>query len=81
MNTQPENQNKKALNGDVSRRIPRRVWLAAGLGLVGAILTAAVAIVNGSLGGAAQLMWSVAAPCISIATMIAVVCHAIVKYR
>ena len=81
MNTQSETQDNKALNGDASHRIPKRVWLAAGLALVGAILTAAVAMVNESPGGGAGQMWSVAAPSISIAAMVAVVCYAIVRYR
>lgn len=81
MQIQTETQNEKAASSDTSEHISKRVWLAAGLALVGAILTAAVAIVNESPGGGAGQMWSVAAPCLSLAAMIAVVCYAIVRRR
>jgi len=56
------------------------VWLAAWLAVVGAVVTAVVAIVNEGGPSAAQ-MWSVAVPCISVAAMMAIVCYAIVKFR
>ncbi len=81
MQIQTETQNEKGASSDTSERIPKRMWLAASLALVGAILTAVVAIVNESPGEGAGQMWSVAAPCISLAGMIAVVCYGIVRYR
>ncbi len=80
MNIQTETQDNKVLNADASHRIPKRVWLAAGLAVFGTLVTAVVAILNESPGSAGQI-WSVAAPCISLAAMIAVVCYAIVRHR
>ena len=81
MNTQTETQDTPVLKDETSHRIPKRVWLAAGLAICGAVLTAAVAMVNESPGEGAGQIWSVAAPCISIAAMVAVVCYAIVRCR
>ncbi len=80
MNAQAETQETQVRNDGTPHRIPRRVWLAASLAICGGLVTAVVAIVNESSGAAGQ-MWSVAAPCVSIAGMIAVVCFAIVRYR
>jgi len=80
MTTSPQSQNEKSLRSESSQRVPKRVWLAAWLALVGAVVTEIVAIVNEG-GPSATQMWSVAAPCISVAAMMAVVCYAIVKYR
>ncbi len=79
MNTQPETQNEKATSSN-SERIPKQVRLAAWLAVLGAVLTTVVALVNGGISSGKQI-WSVAAPCIAIAGMTAVVCYAIVRYR
>ncbi len=81
MQIQTETQNEKAESTGTSERIPKRVWLAAGLALIGAILTAAVAMVNETPGGGSGQMWSVAAPCLSLAGMMAIVCYAVVRYH
>ena len=80
MQIQTETQNEKAVSGNTSHCIPKQVWLSAWLAVFGAAVAAAIAIVNGGVTSASQ-MWSVAAPCISVALMMAVVCWAIVRYR
>jgi hypothetical protein len=73
MNPQPQTQDERALSGNTSERIPKQVRLAAWLAVFGAAVTAGTA--------SATPIWCVAAACISIAAMIAVVCYAILRYR
>ena len=80
MNIQSETQNEKPPSGDTSHRIPRRVWVAACLAVVGALMIAVVAIVNEG-GGSPVQIWNLGAPSFCIAAMIAVVCYAIVRHR
>ncbi len=80
MNTQTETEDKTPVSEETNHRIPKRVWLAAWLAVLGAVMTTVVAIVNGGISSATHI-WSVAAPCASIAGMIAVVCYAIQRYR
>ena len=76
----PQNPKEKSPSNETSERIPKQVWLAAWLAVVGAVVAGAVAIVNGGVTSATHL-WSVGVPCFSIAGMMAVVCYAIVRYR
>lgn len=80
MNIQTETQDKQVLPDETSHRVPKRVWLAAWLAVFGAVLATVVALVNGGISHSTHI-WSVAAPCLSLAGMIAVVCYAIVRYR
>ncbi len=80
MQIQTETQNEKGASSETSHRIPRRVWLAAGLAVVGVVVIALVAIVNEG-GGSPVQIWNVGAPSFCIGAMIAVVCYAIVRHR
>ena len=73
MTNSPQNPNDTPPGGETSNRVPKQVRLAAWLAVFGAIVTAGVA--------SATPIWCVAAACISIAAMMAVVCYAIVRYR
>ncbi len=73
MNPQPQTQDERASSGNTSERIPKQVRLAAWLAVFGAVVTAGTA--------SATTIWPVAAACISVAFMMAVVCYAIVRYR
>ena len=69
----PESPNEKPLSSDTNERVPKQVRLAAWLAAFGAIVAAGVASLTP--------IWCVAAACISVAAMMAVVCYAIVRYR
>lgn len=73
MTDSPQSQKEKPLCGDTSDRVPKQVRLAAWLAVLGAAVAAGVASLTP--------IWCVAAACISVAAMMAVVCYAIVRYR
>ncbi len=73
MSESTQSPNEKSLTGDASERVPKQVRWAAWLAVFGTVVTAGVA--------SATPIWPVAAACISVAAMTAVVCYAIVRYR
>jgi hypothetical protein len=67
-------------SGEGGKRTAKHLWVAAGLAVLGALVIAAVALVNGPIAGISP-SWSVGVPCGSVGIMTAVACWSILRYR